>query len=261
MTEGSVTQPLKVVVVGASSGLGRAIGIGLAQRGAKVAFLARRQDRLDKAAAEAGNGAIAVTCDVLDKEVIEAAINETAERLGGIDAIVYSTGIGILKKIEDVNADDWRRVFDTNVIGASLVTAAALPYLRASRGTAIYLSSVSASVTPTWPAMSSYTVSKAALEKLIEAWRVEHGDVGFTRISVGDCAGGAGESATEFINDSWDFELLGAAHPIWASRALVSDSLMDVEELITAVDNVARLGRTATIPFVVVAPRGIKQLF
>lgn len=260
MTEVSTTQPLKVVVVGASSGLGRAIGIGLAQRGAKVAFLARRQDRLDKAAAEAGNGSIAITCDVLDEESVSTAITKAADGLDGIDAVVYSMGMGILKKIEDLSAEEWRNVFDTNVIGASLVTAAALPHLRASHGTAIYLSSVSASVTPTWPAMASYSVSKAALEKLIEAWRAEHGDVGFTRISVGDCAGGEGESATEFINESWDFELLGAAHPIWAARNLMAGTLMDVEELINAVDNVTKLGRSATIPFVVVAPR-TSQLF
>ena len=53
--------------------------------------------------------------------------------LGGIDALVYSTGIGPLSRIEDLDADTWRRAFDTNAVGASLVTAAALPHLQASR--------------------------------------------------------------------------------------------------------------------------------
>ena len=72
-------------------------------------------------------------------------------------------------------------VFDTNVMGAALVTAAAVPHLSASGGTAVYLSSVSASLTPPWPGLGAYGVSKAALDKLVEAWRVEHPDIGFTR--------------------------------------------------------------------------------
>jgi NAD(P)-dependent dehydrogenase (short-subunit alcohol dehydrogenase family) len=115
------------VVVGASSGLGRAIAIGLARRGAQVALLARRRDRLERAAAEAGTSARAVPCDVTDAESCRAAIDEAASHLGGIDALVYATGVGPLARIADIDAETWRRAFDTNVIGASLVTAAALP--------------------------------------------------------------------------------------------------------------------------------------
>ncbi len=82
----------------------------------------------------------------------------------------------------------WRRVFDTNVIGAAIVTSAAIEHLTASGGTAAYLSSVSASLTPPWPGLGAYAVSKAALDKLVEAWRAEHPTVGFTRVVVGDCA-------------------------------------------------------------------------
>ena len=59
---------LRVAVVGASAGLGRCIGIGLAKKGARVAFLARRRDRLENAAKEAGSGAVAVACDVTDAD-------------------------------------------------------------------------------------------------------------------------------------------------------------------------------------------------
>ena len=86
----------------------------------------------------------------------------------------------------------WRTLFDTNVIGASLVTAAALPHLAASNGVAAYLSSTSASLTPAFPGLGAYAVSKAALNKLVEAWRGEHPGVGFTQVTVGDCAGGDG---------------------------------------------------------------------
>src|SRR5262249_12065841 len=80
-------------------------------------------------------------------------------------------GIGPLARLVETDAGTWRRVFDTNVIGASLVTAAAIPYLEASRGKAIYLSSVNGGLTPPWPGLGAYGVSKAALDKLLEARR------------------------------------------------------------------------------------------
>src|SRR3954470_24963625 len=132
---------MRTVVVGASSGLGRCIGFGLAKRGAQVALLARRQERLDSAAEEAGGGAVAITCDVTDEASTRAAIDDAAAKLGGIDAIVYTPAIGPLAKLVDVDGDTWRRVFDTNVTGAALVTAAAMPYLDESGGVAMYLSS------------------------------------------------------------------------------------------------------------------------
>jgi len=155
---------LRVVVVGASSGLGRCIGVGLTQRGARTALLARRLERLEAAAKEAGPGSIALACDVTDTESCQTAIGEAAEQLGGIDALVYTPAIGPLSSLVDTDAETWRRVFDTNVIGAALVTTAALPHLAASNGVAVYLSSVSASLTPPWPGLGAYAVSKAALD-------------------------------------------------------------------------------------------------
>ena len=197
---------MRAVVVGASSGLGRCIGIGLAQGGASVALLARRQERLEAAAAEAGNGALAIRCDVTDAESCTTAIEEAAKGLGGIDALIYATGVGPLSRIEDLDVDTWRWAFDTNVIGANSITSAALPYLKESSGTAAYLSSISTSETPPWPGLAGYLVSKAALNKLVDCWRAEHPTVGFTRVVVGDCAGGDGHGLTEFAN-AWDTDL------------------------------------------------------
>ena len=153
-----------------------------------------------------------------DEASCRSAIDEAAAALGGIDALVYSTGIGPLARIEDLDADTWRRAFDTNVIGASLVTAAALPHLQASRGAAAYLSSVSASLTAPWPGLAAYLVSKAALDKLVEAWRAEHPEVGFTRVTVGDCPGGDGEGMTQFANE-WDSDLAIELGPMWMQRS------------------------------------------
>ncbi|HEX5945821.1 MAG TPA: SDR family oxidoreductase [Acidimicrobiales bacterium] len=248
---------MRTVVVGASSGLGRCIGIGLGQRGDQVALLARRRERLDDAAKEAGPGTLVIECDVTDEASTRKAIDEAAAGLGGIDALIYTPGIGPLRKLVDVDAATWRRVFDTNVTGAALVTAAAVPHLTESGGAAAYLSSVSASQTPPWPGLGAYAVSKAALEKLIDAWRTEHPAIGFTRVIVGDCAGGEGDSLTGFAND-WDMEVMAEVHPLWEARNYMAGQLMDVERLVAMVAAVLHEGASVSIPSITVAPRHLK---
>ena len=245
---------MRVVVVGASSGLGRCIGIGLAQRGEEVALLARRHDRLVDAAKEAGPGTLAIACDVTDQASCQSAIAEAAEGLGGIDALVYSTGIGPLGRLTNLDPATWRRAFDTNVIGASMITAAAISHLTASSGVAAYLSSISASLTPPWPGLGAYAVSKAALDKLVEAWRAEHPGVGFSRVVVGDCAGGEGESMTQFAND-WDPEVAAEFYPTWLARNYITGTLLEVEELVRVIDYIVNSGVGASIPSVTVTPR------
>ena len=137
---------MRVVVVGASSGLGRCIGLGLAERGAQVALLARRRELLEEAARQAGPGTLAIECDVTDDAACRSAIDRAAAEMGGIDALVYSTGMGVLRRLADLDADTWHHVFGTNVVGAAQITAAALPHLGQSGGVAAYLSTVSASM-------------------------------------------------------------------------------------------------------------------
>jgi len=244
---------MRTVVVGASSGLGRCIALGLGRRGARVALLARRRDRLVDAAKEAGPEAVAITCDVTQPSSCRDAIAEAASSLGGIDALVYSTGVGPLRRLVDLDADTWQQTFATNVTGAALVTAAAIPHLTASGGTAAYLTSVSASLTPPWPGLAAYTVSKAALDKLVEAWRAEHPAIGFTRVIVGDCPGGDGPSMTEF-SAGWDGALASELLPVWLQRYM-SGSLLEVDELVRVVETVLRCGASASIPSVAVTPR------
>ncbi|HET9728606.1 MAG TPA: SDR family oxidoreductase [Acidimicrobiia bacterium] len=245
---------MRIVVVGASSGLGRCIGIGLAQRGAHVALLARRKERLDTAASEAGGGAVGIACDVTDAQSCDSAIGTAVRELGGIDAMVYATGMGPLARLVDTTAEMWERAFATNVTGAALISRAALPALIESHGTAVYLSSVSASLTPPWPGLGAYAVSKAALDKLVEALRAEHPDVGFTRLVVGDCSGGTGDSLTEFAND-WDTKLAAEIMPDWAARGYLTGALIDVDHLVQVVDAIVRGGASMSLPSVTVAPR------
>jgi len=245
---------VRVVVVGASSGLGRCIAVGLGRRGAEVALLARRLDRLERAATEAGAGSVAIACDVTDEASVATAIEHAATALGGIDAIVYSTAIMTVGALEDVPAQRWADAFAANVTGAATVTAQALPYLRESRGTAVFLSSISASLTPPWSKIGSYVATKAALDKMVEAWRWEHPDVAFTRIAVGDCAGGPGESGTQF-GSAEDQDVYTEGIHDWIRRGYVTGDLLDPDDLVHAVDAVLRLGSSATIPHLALTPR------
>jgi NAD(P)-dependent dehydrogenase (short-subunit alcohol dehydrogenase family) len=243
----------RTVVVGASSGLGRCIGVGLAQRGDKVALLARRRERIEVAAKEAGPAAIAVECDVTDEASCRSSIAAAADALGGIDNLVYTPAVGPLVRMVDTDAETWRRIFDTNVIGAALVTAAAVPHLTASAGKAVYLSSDAGTFGPPWPGLGGYGVSKAALERLVEAWRAEHPDIGFTCLIVGECGGGEGDAATG-MTTGWDAELAMKAVPLWASRGCMPGKLMPVEDLIDVVHLI--LGTHASTSMPVVVARG-----
>jgi NAD(P)-dependent dehydrogenase (short-subunit alcohol dehydrogenase family) len=240
----------RTVVVGASSGLGRCIGVGLAQRGDQVALLARRRQRIDAAAKEAGAGAIAIECDVTDEASCRLAIDDAADALGGIDNLVYTPAIGPLLRMVDTDAETWRRVFETNVIGAALVTAAAVPHLTASGGKAVYLSSPAGTFGPPWPGLGAYGVSKAALERLVETWRAEHPDIGFTCLIAGECAGGEGDGQTGF-NIGWDMELARKAHPFWLSQGIMPGKVMPVEDLVEVVHTILRSDAATSMPVVV----------
>lgn len=245
---------MRAIVIGASSGLGRCIATDLGQQGASVALLARREDRLAEAAKDAGDNAFGVRCDVTDEASCRDAVAEAASGLGGVDAFVYATGVGILQRLEDLDAAAWRHTLDTNVVGAAIATAAVLPHLAESGGAAAYLSTVQASVTPPWPGLGSYAVSKAALDKLVEAWRIEHPTVGFTQVVVGECGGGEGDAGVEF-SAGFDRDLAVEVAPIWMERNYMSGSLLDVGELVTVVNTVLRCGASARIPSVTVVPR------
>jgi NAD(P)-dependent dehydrogenase (short-subunit alcohol dehydrogenase family) len=258
----SDTHALRVAVVGASAGLGRCIGIGLAEKGAQVAFLARRHDRLVNAAKEAGNGAAAVACDVTDAASCQRAMSEVVDALGGLDAMVYTTGMGVLAPLADVTADQWAQLFATNVTGASLATAAAAPHLAATGGSAVYLSSLSASYSTPWPLLGAYAVTKAALDKLVEAWRTEHPNIGFTRLAVGDSFGGTGDSQTEF-NKNWDPAALDSAIKLWMEQGWMQGGLVDASHLADVVHSVLICGKSSFIPYLTLAPRptdAVKEL-
>ena len=165
-------QDARVLVVGASSGIGREVARQAAAAGARVVLAARRADRLTEAAAEVGERAGTAVCDVRRPEQCDAVVRDAVAQLGGLDVVVYATAVDPLVRLVDTDAERWHDVFGTNVVGASLVTRAALGPLTESRGRMVYISATS--VGRPLPGMGAYETSKAALDELVRAWRGEH---------------------------------------------------------------------------------------
>jgi NAD(P)-dependent dehydrogenase (short-subunit alcohol dehydrogenase family) len=213
-----VTEALKgsrVLVVGASSGIGRAMGAQAAAQGASIAFAARRRELVDEAASLAGGPSVGLHCDVRDPASCAAAVADAVAAFGGLDAVVYATGVDILTKLTDATADQWADTFSTNVSGAAHVTVAALPHLRESGGRAVYLSA--SSVDRPLPGMGVYAASKAALETMVRAWQGEHPDVCFATVRVGS-------ALPTGVTDSWNRDLLMELSAVWTSLGYVHDN-------------------------------------
>jgi NAD(P)-dependent dehydrogenase (short-subunit alcohol dehydrogenase family) len=109
---------LRVIVTGASSGLGRAVAERLVARGAEVALWARRGDELRVIADELGDAATVVECDVADPAAVDAAARETESRLGLVNGLVNSAGIADPRPLAELDADAWRRTIGVNLSGS-----------------------------------------------------------------------------------------------------------------------------------------------
>src|SRR5436190_11596949 len=110
------------VITGASSGIGEATARVLAAEGHRIALLARRSDRIDALAEELGSGAIAVQADVTDRDSIVAAAQRVEDDLGGADILVNNAGVMLLGPFSAERSDDYRRMIETNLLGAIMTT-------------------------------------------------------------------------------------------------------------------------------------------
>jgi NAD(P)-dependent dehydrogenase (short-subunit alcohol dehydrogenase family) len=170
----------------------------------------------EEVAAGCDGVAIGVSCDVTDEAQCARAVEETVERLGGLDDVVFSTGAISIVALAEADAEWWRRTFETNVMGASLITKYALPHVKESTGSVVYLSSVS-SIGPVWPGIGVYTATKAALNRMVETWSAEHPEVGFTRIFVGP---------TDEAGTGTQFDMSAVEHMTrWAAMGVASGAM------------------------------------
>ena len=211
----------RIVVVGASTGIGREVGIQAARAGAAVAFAARRIDLLQGAVEAAGGKSFVVACDVRVEEQCTRVIDEAVERFGGLDAVVYASGKSPLVRFGDADGAIWRDVLETNVIGAAMVTRAALPYLEASSGRLLLLSS--SGVGRPYPGLIAYSTSKAALNEFARGLRNEFPWLRVTTFVVGP-------TISEFANE-WDLEVAAAMHGRWTTEGYPITAPMTAEDM------------------------------
>lgn len=172
-----------VLITGASSGIGHALAVELARRGAKLGLIARRKEVLDKIAAEirstrnegSESGSVhvlPVAADVQDRESLRAAAEKIRSELGPVDVLVANAGIGVTNDGADLDAAKLANVINVNVIGAANSVAAVLPEMVArGSGHLVVISSLAAY--RGLPKSAAYCASKAAVSAMFESLRLD----------------------------------------------------------------------------------------
>lgn len=218
-SNGGVLTGRRVLVVGASSGLGASLAKAVVEAGGDVTVSARRADRLDELVAEMGAGH-AIAGDTTSPDDARRVADGAVDLMGGIDAMVYMAGYGVLQPLRDTDPQTWADVFAVNVIGANLAAAAAVDHLGRD-GVAMFVSS--RSVIDANALFASYSATKAAMDQCIRVWRIEHPDRRFIRVVMGNAL------PTEF-SDHMGGELLGDALEAWGRQA-VPGGFMHVDDV------------------------------
>jgi ketoreductase len=121
------------LVTGGGRGIGRAIALAFAERGAVVAIAGRTQPELDATGREIekrGATPVLLAMDIRDEQAVAAGFARLQETINGVDVLVNNAGVGGGEPVQDANVERWRTVIDTNVIGTFLVTRQAVPMLR-----------------------------------------------------------------------------------------------------------------------------------
>ena len=126
---------MTLLITGASSGIGAASARAAAEAGWNVALCARSTDKLRALSEEIGDAALAITCDVTQQKEIAAALDETAERFGQIDAVFANAGTGVATPgIENGDPGEWHDMIHVNILAVLYAAHAAMPHLRRTKG-------------------------------------------------------------------------------------------------------------------------------
>jgi len=166
----------RVFVTGGASGLGKAIAMRFAEAGAKVCIGDLNDERgqeAEKALRALSPDSFYIACDVTDEQAICSVKETITTRWGGVDVVVNNAGVaGTVGRIEDINLDDWKRVFDINLFGVVRGIKAFTPAFKA-QGHGHFVNISSAAGLLTAPLMSNYNSVKAGVVSLSETMRIE----------------------------------------------------------------------------------------
>ena len=219
------------LVTGGSSGIGLAIARLLRDEGYELTLVSRQQEKIEAAAAELG--AAAVAANVADPDECARAVAEHRERFGRLDVLVNSAGVGIGGLVEDLDLKKLDLQLDINLRGLFLVTQAAIPLLRESRGWIVNLASIAGTL-PT-PGLATYGATKAAVISLTRSLNAELDAAGVRAIAI--CPG--------FVDT-----------PMAQWSGLEQEEMIRPEDCAEVVRMCLRLSPTARIPQVVIERMG-----
>ncbi|TNE49113.1 MAG: SDR family oxidoreductase [Sphingomonadales bacterium] len=164
-----------VLITGGGSGLGEATARYLTERGAKVTITGRRADRISEKASEIGCNGIAG--DVTDADARTATIEAAVDYAGGrLDCLFNNAGNMVRGPVEELDEQELLDIFNTNVVGAMLLTGLASPHLAKTKGLVLFVGSVHTQ--RAFPGASPYAATKAAVEALSKVYAAELGDRG-----------------------------------------------------------------------------------
>jgi len=190
----------RILLTGASSGIGAVLASLLAKEGADLVLLARRKERLqeiaDQITRQFGNDrkVILVDGDVTDSEVRQRAVQSAVEQLGGLDMLINNAGVGAMARIEDSTQETLRRVFEVNFFALFELTQLALPHLKqGAEPMVVNLSSIVG--LRGVPHYGVYGAAKFAVTGLSESMRAEVSRYGIDVLLV--CPG---TTQTEFFD-------------------------------------------------------------
>ena len=164
-----------VMITGASSGIGGALAVALAKRGAKLGLVARRAEALSEIAQSIevnGGRAMVLPADVRDADSLRAVAEQLQSEIGPVDVLIANAGIGPTRDGSDLNAKEVSDVININVIGAANSVAAVLPQMVArGQGHLVVISSLAAY--RGLPRSAAYCASKAAVSAFFESLRLD----------------------------------------------------------------------------------------
>jgi 3-oxoacyl-[acyl-carrier protein] reductase len=157
------------IITGASSGIGKVLAKRFAANGANVVICSRSQENVDPVAEQIrdeGGTALAVECDVTDREAVEALVALTVEEFGSVDTLINNAGTRFMTGFDSISEDEWKTVIDVNLHGTYHCTQAAGEHLKKSDGTVINIGLSSAANQRGTPLLSHYSAAKAAVINL-----------------------------------------------------------------------------------------------